>query len=419
VANDDYWHWRLQAAARRELLRLIQLLSQSAGLATLDQDPLRAVLAKTLEPGLEPDVHLWLEKLRAVETEVFAGPELCEQLDQREVDKIARTAREIFSLTVSALERRQQILSDARAEVNEMTRQLHHARDQENQEILRAEELRAQVIELRSRLSASEYERSRQLPALQSFFSEQQSHVRHNSEQLGQLQVELRDLSVRLREEQVRNEFLILRNQSLTRKLEELAPLQASRTQWAEQLELTQRELARLKPLPQQLQQLHSRYQQLENSHQQLQSDHQATLAQAEALVELRQKAQRILEQRDVRIQQLEEQTDWLPELRHKAELLSQRETQLAEVTRQLRLLQQERKRLERENQELREQARLVQEELERRPLPEPPEAPVSRPAPPIKKARKKAVEQPVLRLSGYSGGERPETGPGLALPGL
>lgn len=207
--DEDYWHWRVQSTARREVLRLAQILCHSAALATpaaLEVESFLQVVGNFFTRVGNDSLVNSLQKLRALEPPAVPA-DLENWIDEHRLQELAQAACDIFALTVAALERRERVLEDLRRELAKNARQLSQLREQETQDFLKSEELREQLQEVRSRLSASEYERGRHLPALQSMVSDLwrdvQAQLQAKEALVERLQAEIKDLSVSLRGQEI------------------------------------------------------------------------------------------------------------------------------------------------------------------------------------------------------------------------
>lgn len=167
--QDDYWQWRLQATARREVMRMGQILGQVSSLGfedLLSSRQLIRVLEYLSETPASQQLEHAVERLTALESHEI-GSQLQSMVAHQEAPlrRLGEVSLQLFQLAVAGLERRQQLIDTLRHELAQLQEQL--------------EELRHQSLEVLEPAVASVSE----VPALTGVFTQQMEWVQTRLEQ--------------------------------------------------------------------------------------------------------------------------------------------------------------------------------------------------------------------------------------------
>jgi len=231
--QEDYWHWRLQAAARLEVLRMAQALGRSASFSVsqvLGSSAFIQVLEQLSVPPLSESLNQAIQKLATLEAD-HIPPELLALEEQvvpaSRLRRLAELSVQLFSLAVAAVERREELLKGLQAEMGQLTLHLEEARERQSLEVFHEEPAPApQVMD--------------QLPALTGLFGQQlewaQSQLRHQEQRLDEVQKQARTLEFSLLDKQNELRFAEHKNTTQKRSLRSLK-------QRSERLRHTTREL--------------------------------------------------------------------------------------------------------------------------------------------------------------------------------
>lgn len=221
--EDDYWHWRVQAAARRELLKLAQILGGSASFSltqVVGSQSLVQVLGH-LSQGLADPLQQVVQRLGQLEkipTELLSAEE--EVLPARQQKRLAELIVQLFGLAVSAIEYREELVERLRKELSQVGDELDEVRKLEPLQMMAAE--------------------PPQLPAITGLFSQQiewaQAQLRSQEIRLDEAQKQARTLEYSLLDKQNEMRFQEFK---LTRQRQQLRKL----TQRSDRLRQVSREL--------------------------------------------------------------------------------------------------------------------------------------------------------------------------------
>lgn len=218
--QEDYWHWRLQAAARLEVLRMAQALGRSASFSVsqvLGSSAFIQVLEQLSVPPLSDSLNQAIQKLATLEAE-HIPPELLALEEQvvpaSRLRRLAELSVQLFSLAVAAVERREELLKGLQAEMVQLSLHLEEARERQGLEVFHEEPAPPppQVVD--------------QLPALTGLFGQQlewaQSQLRHQEQRLDEVQKQARTLEFSLLDKQNELRFAEHKNSTQRRSLRNL-----------------------------------------------------------------------------------------------------------------------------------------------------------------------------------------------------
>lgn len=206
--EEDYWHWRLQAAARRELMRLTQLLGRTASFQfgeTLGSRSLQRVLSQLSNPPLSQSLNQSIQQLARLEQDALPLEGLQDQESLPPEDRLRQLAEltvELFALAVQALDRREELLRGLQGEVRQLQGHLDEARERETLEILQAPAPSPSPLPVQESYPALAGLFGQQLEWAQARIEQSAEQLRHQEQRLDEAQKQARSLEFALLDKQ-------------------------------------------------------------------------------------------------------------------------------------------------------------------------------------------------------------------------